>query len=95
VGNGASTTTYYCDYHWTSATATPRTLLIGGRSGNGSGAGLFFLDSIGGLDYSGASVGTRITFYGEPALPAAPATLELNDEDYEQLDSIESEENWF
>jgi hypothetical protein len=48
-----------------------------------------------GLGYSPASVGTRITFYGEPALPAAPATLELNDEDYEQLDSIESKENWF
>jgi hypothetical protein len=53
------------------------------------------LYSNGGLGYSAASVGTRITFYGEPALPAAPATLELNDEDYEQLDSIESEENWF
>ena len=95
VGNGVSTTTYYCDYHWTSATATPRTLLIGGRSVSGSDAGLFSLDSSDGLDYSSASVGTRITFYGEPALPAAPATLELNDEDYEQLDSIESEENWF
>lgn len=95
VGNGASATTYYCDYHWTSATATPRTLLIGGRSGVGSTAGLFSLDSNTGLDYSGALVGTRITFYGEPALPAAPATLELNDEDYEQIDSIESEENWF
>lgn len=95
VGNGASATTYYCDYHWASATATPRTLLIGGGSGDGSNAGLFYLDSAGGLDYSSASVGTRITFYGEPALPAAPATLELNDEDYEQIDSIESEENWF
>lgn len=95
VGNGASTTTYYCDYHWTSATATPRTLLIGGGSGDGSGAGLFLLYSRFGLGYSSAGVGTRITFYGEPALPAAPATLELNDEDYEQLDSIESEENWF
>lgn len=95
VGNGASTTTYYCDYHWTSATATPRTLLIGGGTGSGAGAGLFFLDSGRGLGYSVAAVGTRITFYGEPALPAAPATLELNDEDYEQLDSIESEENWF
>lgn len=95
VGNGASATTYYCDYHWTSATATPRTLLIGGRSGDGSYAGLFTLYSSGGLDYSNATVGTRITFYGEPALPAAPATLELNDEDYEQIDSIESEENWF
>lgn len=95
VGNGASSTTYYCDYHWTNATATPRTLLIGGSSGYGSLAGLFDLTSRNGLDSSGASVGTRITFYGEPALPAAPATLELNDEDYEQLDSIESEENWF
>lgn len=95
VGNGASATTYYCDYHWTSATATPRTLLIGGHSDLGSGAGLFYLNSCNGLDYSFALVGTRITFYGEPALPAAPATLELNDEDYEQLDSIESEENWF
>lgn len=95
VGNGASATTYYCDYHWTSATATSRTLLISDHSGNGSYAGLFYLDSHGGLGHSGASVGTRITFYGEPALPAAPATLELNDEDYEQLDSIESEENWF
>lgn len=95
VGNGASATTYYCDYHWTSATATPRTLLIGGRSDAGSPAGLFILGSNFGLGHSYGYVGTRITFYGEPALPAAPATLELNDEDYEQLDSIESEENWF
>lgn len=95
VGNGASATTYYCDYHWTNAVATPRTLLIGGRSDNGSSAGLFLLASHFGLDLSYATVGTRITFYGEPALPATPATLELNDEDYEQLDSIESEENWF
>ena len=95
VGNGASATTYYCDYHWTSATATPRTLLICGDSENESCAGWFTLYSSNGLGASGAAVGTRITFYGEPALPAAPATLELNDEDYEQLDSIESEENWF
>ena len=95
VGNGASATTYYCDYHQTSATATPRTLLIGGCSDSGSAAGLFALFSNYGLGSSAAPVGTRITFYGEPALPAAPATLELNDEDYEQLDSIESEENWF
>ena len=95
VGNGASATTYYCDYHWTSATATPRMLLIGGSSGSGSAAGLFCLHSGDGLDSSGASVGTRITFYGEPALPDSPATLELNDEDYELLGSMESEENWF
>ena len=95
VGNGASATTYYCDYHWTNVTATPRTLLVSGCSVNGSLAGLFVLYSHGGLDASYASVGTRITFYGEPALPATPATLELNDEDYKQLDSVESEENWF
>jgi hypothetical protein len=56
---------------------------------------LFDLYSRNGLGTSAAYVGTRITFYGEPALLAAPATLELNDEDYEQIDSIESEENWF
>ena len=95
VGNGASATTYYCDYHWTNAVATPRTLLIGGGSDFGSNAGLFALNSYNGLDYSYGSVGTRITFYGEPALPDSPTTLELNDEDYEQLDSVESEENWF
>lgn len=95
VGNGASSTTYYCDYHWASAIATPRTLLIGGRSDYGSAAGWFALSSLDGLDYSTATIGTRITFYGEPALPAAPATLELDDEDYEQIDSMESEENWF
>ena len=95
VGNGASATTYYCDYHWTNAVATPRTLLLSCGSDIGSYAGLFSLHSNGGLDYSWASVGTRITFYGEPALPDSPTTLELNDEDYEQLDSVESEENWF
>jgi hypothetical protein len=95
VGNGASSTTYYCDYHWTNAVATPRTLLIGGASDHGSDAGLFGLYSYHRLDASYGSVGTRITFYGEPALPDSPATLELNDEDYRQPDSMESEENWF
>lgn len=95
VGNGASATTYYCDCHWTNAIATPRTLLVGGRSDAGSSAGLFSLSSSSELGDSYASAGTRITFYGEPALPDSPTTLELDDEDYEQLDSMESEENWF
>lgn len=92
---GGSASTYYCDYHWTSPVVTPRTLLLGGNSGDGSLAGLFHLYSHTGLGYSYAHVGTRITFYGEPTLPDAPTTLELDDEDYEQLDSMESEENWF
>jgi hypothetical protein len=95
VGNGASFTTYYCDYHWTNPIAAPRTLLLSGNSGHGSGAGLFLLYSHNGLGHSYAFVGTRITFYGEPTLPDSPTTLELDDEDYEQLDSMESEENWF
>jgi hypothetical protein len=70
-------------------------LLLGGDSDYGSSAGLFSLSSSDGLDASRGLVGTRITFYGEPALPATPATLELNDEDYELLGSMESEENWF
>ena len=68
VGNGASATTYYCDCHQTSATATPRTLLVGGGSDYGSLASLFNLNSSNGLDSSPATVGTRITFYGEPAM---------------------------
>lgn len=95
VGNGASSTTYYCDSHWTNPVVTPRTLLIGSHSDAGSTAGLFRLNSDYGLDGSNATVGTRITFYGEPALPDSPTTLELDDEDYERLDSMESEENWF
>ena len=95
VGNGASFTTYYCDYHWTNPIAAPRTLLLSGNSDHGSGAGLFLLYSHNGLGHSYAYVGTRITFYGEPTLPDSPTTLELDDEDYEQLDSMESEENWF
>lgn len=95
VVNGASSTTYYCDSHWTNPVVTPRTLLIGSHSDAGSTAGLFRLNSDYGLDGSNATVGTRITFYGEPALPDSPTTLELDDEDYERLDSMESEENWF
>lgn len=86
---GGSASTYYCDYHWTKATTTDRTLLIGSSSGGESLAGLFYLDSYADLDYSGADIGTRLTFYGEPAQPASPSTLELDDSDYEQLESFE------
>lgn len=58
VGNEASSTTYYCDYHWTNTVATPRTLLIGGGSDNESNAGLFNLNSNNELDNSNANVRT-------------------------------------
>lgn len=86
---GGSASTYYCDYHWTNATTTDRTLLIGGRSVSGAAAGLFYLASYSGLGDSIANVGTRLTFYGEPAQPDSPSTLELDDSDYEQLESFE------
>lgn len=66
--NGGATK-YYTDYHQTyieNGTTTARTLLIGGRSGGGSGAGLFDLPSDSGVGVSSANVGTRLTFYGEP-----------------------------
>lgn len=59
---GGSDSTYYCDYHWTNPTAADRTLLIGGGSVHGSRAGLFTLYSSLGLDISGASVGSRLTY---------------------------------
>lgn len=60
--SGGSSTIYYCDYHYTNAITSDRTLLIGGRSGNGTHAGLFFLDSSGALGYSHANVGSRLTY---------------------------------
>ena len=60
--NSGSSTTYFCDYHWTNAVDTDRTLLIGGSAGHGVGAGLFLLYSGGDLGYSNAIVGTRLVY---------------------------------
>lgn len=57
-----SASTYYCDNVWTNATNSDRTLLIGGSSGYGSNAGLFYLDSGNGLGHSNAHVGSRLTY---------------------------------
>lgn len=59
---GGSASTYWCDYHWTNAVTTDRTLLIGGSSDDGAYAGLFYLHSAGGLGYSNAYVGSRLTY---------------------------------
>lgn len=59
---GGSESTYYCDYHYTNPTNVDRTLLIGGRSGHGSPAGLFYLNSYYGLGGSSAYVGSRLTY---------------------------------
>ena len=57
VGNGASATTYYCNYHWNNAVATPRTLFVGGCLSSGSSAGWFCLASFAGLGAAVAPVG--------------------------------------
>lgn len=60
--NNGSETTYWCDYNWDDMDGSLHCLLIGGRSDNGGGAGLFGLDSYNGVSYSYASVGSRLTY---------------------------------
>lgn len=60
--SGGSENTYWCDYNWDNTDASEHCLLIGGRSGNGGGAGLFSLHSYDGVGYSNASIGSRLTY---------------------------------
>ena len=57
-----SETTYWCDYNWDNTDASEHCLLIGGGSGSGGAAGLFGLRSAAGVGYSGADVGSRLTY---------------------------------
>ena len=57
-----SETTYWCDYNWDNTDTSEHCLLIGGRSGNGGEAGLFILRSDGGVGYSNAAIGSRLTY---------------------------------
>lgn len=60
--NNGSETTYWCDYNWDNTDGSLHCLLIGSDSGNGGQAGLFSLYSNGGVGYSYASVGSRLTY---------------------------------
>lgn len=60
--NNGSETTYWCDYNWDNTDGSLHCLLIGGRSGNGGWAGLFYLGSDNGVGYSYASIGSRLTY---------------------------------
>lgn len=60
--SGGSETTYWCDYNWDNTDASEHCLLIGGSSDNGGGAGLFALNSGGGVGASDASIGSRLTY---------------------------------
>lgn len=60
--SGGSETTYWCDYNWDNTDTSEHCLLIGGRSGNGGGAGLFTLRSDSGVGDSSAAIGSRLTY---------------------------------
>ena len=60
--NNGSETTYWCDYNWDNTDGSLHCLLIGGRSDAGGRAGLFYLNSYDGVGYSGAYVGSRLTY---------------------------------
>lgn len=57
-----SETTYWCDYNWDNTDTSEHCLLIGGSSGNGGGAGLFYLCSDAGVGRSSADIGSRLTY---------------------------------
>lgn len=57
-----SETTYWCDYNWDNTDTSEHCLLIGGRSGPGSAAGLFSLDSHNEVSHSYATIGSRLTY---------------------------------
>lgn len=60
--NNGSETTYWCDYNWDNTDGSLHCLLIGGASGNGGWAGLFYLNSSNGVGSSSASIGSRLTY---------------------------------
>ena len=60
--NNGSETTYWCDYNWDNTDGSLHCLLIGGRSGDGGAAGLFYLFSSSGVGSSGDDVGSRLTY---------------------------------
>ena len=60
--NNGSETTYWCDYNWDNTDGSLHCLLIGGSSAYGGKAGLFYLDSSGGVGYSFADIGSRLTY---------------------------------
>lgn len=57
-----SETTYWCDYNWDNTDTSEHCLLIGGNSGDGGQAGLFYLYSSNGVSTSTANVGSRLTY---------------------------------
>ena len=57
-----SESTYWCDYNWDNTDTSEHCLLIGGSSGGGGTAGLFYLHSNAGVGDSYAYIGSRLTY---------------------------------
>ena len=62
---GASTTLYYCDYHWDNTSTTNRTVLIGGYAGGGSSCGWFGVASGNGVGDAAATIGCRVIYLAD------------------------------
>lgn len=60
--SGGLENTYWCDYNWDNTDASEHCLLIGGCSGHGGGAGLFYLSSAYEVGNSNANIGSRLTY---------------------------------
>jgi len=59
---GGSESTYWCDYNYDNTDTSEHCLLIGGHSGHGGWAGLFYLYSNNGVGLSYAHIGSRLTY---------------------------------
>lgn len=59
---GGSESTYFCDYHYTSANNTDRILLLGADANDDSNSGLFYLASDSQLGCVNHNVGSRLTY---------------------------------
>ena len=63
---GGSDSTYYCDGFW--AATSGELLYVGGSANHGSRCGLSYAGSHGGFSVSGAGIGARLAFYGNPTI---------------------------
>lgn len=63
---GGSDSTYYCDGFW--ASTSGELLYVGGLANDGSQCGLSAAYSYDGFSFSGAYLGARLAFYGNPII---------------------------
>ena len=63
---GGSSSTYWCDYYYTNTSANRmQVVLVGGYTGNGSGAGLARVDASNAPSDANRGVGSRLCFFPE------------------------------